>query len=443
MKSLYNKSILVLCTGFFLFTSCESFLGGDDFNVNPNKPLEVTVNAQMPEIGIQVADLYGGAFSRFNCMLTQQVEGVARQWSAFNQYSGLTPVRFNSAWTNTYENILIEANIANATSTENGFNHYKGIFSILEAFTLLNAADVWDDIPYSEALNGADNLSPAFDAQSTIYATAIAKLDEAVTLLDGESGLLTPSGDDVYYGGDAAAWIKAARAIKARTLVKQGDMSGAASLAASSFESASDNLAFQYPDANNAGQWFRFNRDRTGDLEIHPQFEALLNGLNDTARLKVLNPVFSTAHPYMVAAFDQELVTYREMQFIIAEASVGGGSDDDDDGYAAYLNGIRASFDRIGLTEDDYNTYVDQDDIGVGEGNLTMENVMTQKYIAMYLQPEVYSDWRRTGIPSLTPVTGSTIPVRWHYSADEYLFNSSAPNENDVDIFNDKVGWDD
>jgi len=439
MKSIFNKSILVLCAGFFLFTSCESFLGGDDFNVNPNKPATVPVSAQLPEVGIQLADLYGGAFSRFNCMLSQQVEGVARQWASFNQYTGLTPNRFDAAWTNTYENILIEASIASQVSTDNGYNHYKGIFNVLEAFTLLNSTDVWDAMPFNEAINGVDNLNPAFDSQETIYAAAIAKLDEAIALLSGDVGSLAPGGDDVYYGGDAAAWVKAARAIKARTLVKQGDMSGAAALASNSFESAADNLAFQYPDANNAAQWFRFNRDRTGDIEFHPQFETLLNGLNDTSRLLVMNPTFITDHPYMVPNFNQELITYREMQFIIAEASLSGG--DADAGYAAYLNGIKASFDRLGLSEEAYTTYVGQAEVSVGADNLTLENVMTQKYIAMYLQPEVYSDWRRTSIPALTPVTGSAVPVRWHYSADEYLFNSSAPNENEVNIYTDRVGW--
>ncbi|NJC27445.1 SusD/RagB family nutrient-binding outer membrane lipoprotein [Neolewinella antarctica] len=437
-----NKYLLALCAGFFLFASCETFLGDDDFNVNPNKPVEVTVSAQLPEIGIQIADLYGGAFSRFNCMLVQQVEGVERQWSAFNQYTGLTPVRFDAAWSNTYENILIESRIARGKSVEGGFNHYEAVFNVLESFMLLTATDVWDDMPYTEATGGLDNLSPVFDSQESIYAASLALIDRSITLLEGDGGPIVPGGDDVYYGGSATQWAKAARALRARTILKQGDLDGAAALASSSFESAADNLAFQYPDANNPGQWSRFNRDRTGDLEFHPQFGDLLTSLDDTMRLNVLNPTFNPSHPYLIAAFNQELITYREMQFIIAEASLDADDDDDDSGYEAYLNGIRASFDRLGLSEDDYDNYVGQDNIGVGADNLTLENVMTQKYIALYLQPEAYSDWRRTDIPNLEPTNGNIIPVRWHYSQDEYLFNTNAPNENDVNIYTDNVGWD-
>ena len=60
----------------------------------------------------------------------------------------------------------------------------------------------------------------------------------------------------------------------------------------------------------------------------------------------------------------------------------------------------------------------------------------------MYLQPEAYADWRRTDIPALVPVSGTAVPVRWHYSSDEYLFNSSSPSEGDVNIYTDKVAWD-
>ena len=41
-----------------------------------------------------------------NAMLIQQVEGVARACFSFNQYSGLTPNRFNAAWEIIYEDIL-------------------------------------------------------------------------------------------------------------------------------------------------------------------------------------------------------------------------------------------------------------------------------------------------------------------------------------------------
>ena len=431
---IFNKYIIVFAL-VFAFTSCEDFVGGD-INADPNNPTSVPVSAQLPAFQIAVADVYGGAFSRFNSMLCQQVEGVARQWSSFNQYTGLTPNRFDAAWTNVYENVLNEIHIARTTATTDGNNHYNGILNVTEAFILLASADVWDDMPYSQALLGIDNTSPAYDSQADIYSAAMGLLDSGISLLNGPAGPVSPGGDDVIYGGDVATWVKAANAIKARALLNQDNYTGAMTAAMASFESAADNMAYQYPDANAAGQWYRFNRDRTGDLEFHPQFASMLTGLNDTLRLNLYSPTFVTTHPYLVPNFLQEMVTYREMQFVIAECALRAG--DNATAHAAYLNGINASFARAGL---DATDYVAQSMVDPGMGGLTLEHVYTQKYIGLYLQPQVYNDFRRTGFPDLAPVSGTAVPVRWDYSSDEYLFNSNSPAEGSVNIYTDRVGW--
>lgn len=434
---IYNKYLLVFALAFGLF-GCESFIGGD-INEDPNNPTSVPISAQMPNIGIEIADNYGGSFSRFNCMMMQQVEGVARQWSSFNQYTGLTPNRFDAPWTNLFENTLNEIQIAKASASENGFNHTLGILQTMEAFALMMGADVWDDIPYSEAFKGVDNINPTFDAQSEIYRIIFDRLDSAISLFAGPSGSVSTGSEDVFYGGDVAAWEKAAHAIKARGFMKLGDFNQALQEAGKSFTGAADNMSYQYPDANNAGPWYRFNDGRTGDIEFHPTMRQIMTDLNDVDRLGLWDQTFITSHPYMIASWVQEVITYREMQFIIAEADfrATGGSQV---GYDAYLAGIKASFERCGFGDTEYNAYIANAAIDKGVGNLTLEDIMIQKYIALYLDPEVYSDWRRTGIPSLTPVSGTTIPVRWHYSANEYLFNANI-TETDVNIFTDKVGW--
>jgi len=435
MKFYLKLFTLVLFAGYL--SSCENFVGGD-INADPNNPIAVPVSAQMPAIQIAMVDLTGGAFSRFSCMLTQQVEGVARQWSSFNQYTGLTPNRFDAAWNNTYENILNEIKTAKANSMTDGNNHTLGVLYVMEAFTLMQATDVWDAIPYSEAFNGIEITSPKYDSQSDIYGVINQRLSDAKSLFAGDQGPVGPASGDVIYGGDITAWSNAASALSARSKLHFKDYSGAAADAAA-FTSAADNLSFNYPDANAAGQWFRFNRDRTGDLEFSPTMRAVMMATQDTNRLNVMDQTFVTTHPYLKPDFNQELVTYREMQFIIAEASARGANDQA--GYDAYLNGIRASFDRLGLGDAEYDEYMMQAGVDPGVGNLTLEGVMTQKYVAMFLQPETYSDWRRTGIPALTPTSGNAVPVRWDYSSNEYLFNANAPADGSVSIYTDKVGW--
>lgn len=417
------------------FAGCENFIGGD-INADPNNPTAVPISAQLPAFQIALADVYGGAFSRFNCMLSQQVEGVARQWVSFNQYTGLTPNRLDAAWTNTYENVLNEVKIAQRSAVADDLNHYKAVLDVTEAFTLMMATDVWDDIPYTQALQGIENTNPTFDSQESIYSSVMSLLDGGIAAFGGASGPVTPGSDDVFYGGNVANWTKAAYAIKARGLLHLDDYAGAMAAAQSAFTSAAENLAFQYPDANAAGQWYRFNRDRTGDLEFHPTLRGIMTNLNDTMRLAEIDQTFITDHTYMVPDFLQELITYREIQFIIAECAFRNGNAAA--AHEAYLNGIEASFARMGAGG--YADYVAQADVDPGEGNLTLEHIMIQKYIAMFLQPETYSDYRRTNIPDLVPVSGSIVPVRWDYPSDEYLFNTNL-TEGAIDFYNDRVWW--
>jgi len=432
MNSIIKLFLVVLVAGSL--ASCENFLGGD-YNQDPNNALTVPVAAQMPSIEINIADVTGGAFSRFSCMLSQQVAGVARQWASFNQYTGLTPNRFDAAWQNVYENILNEIKTAQASSAADGNNHTLGALNVMEAYTLMMATDVWGDMPYSEALNGIENTNPQYDSQSDIYAKINTLIADAISLFDGPQGPVAIGGD-VIHGGDATAWRKTAVALRARGKLHNGDLSGAATDAADSYGSSDDNFAYQYPDANAAGQWYRFNRDRTGDLEFGPTLRDLMASLNDTMRLSAWDQTFTTDHTYLVPNFNQEMVTYREMQFIVAEASPTSA-----EGHQAYLNGIKASFDRSGLDSTAYGNYVSQPEVDPGVGNLTKTMVMTQKYIAMFLQPETYSDYRRTNVPDLSPVSGPNVPVRWNYASDEYLFNANSPSETDVNIYTDRVGW--
>ena len=204
MKTKHTSFLLVL--GFLFFSSCESFLA-DDINLDPNKPLSVPVNGILPNIQIRIVDVYGGDTSRFNSMISQHVEGVARQWTSFNNYSGLTPNRFNTAWQNYYEKILIEVNIMIAQAEEDGFNHYAGVGKVLKAFSLMVMTDMWGDIPYTEAALGRDQFNPAFDTQASIYSEIFNLLTSAEKLLDSpDGGLKISSSVDVIYKGNLTKW---------------------------------------------------------------------------------------------------------------------------------------------------------------------------------------------------------------------------------------------
>jgi len=433
LKKIINVFILVLIT--LSSTSCEdSFF--EDNNADPNKPFAVPISAALPAIQLTIVDSKGGLFSTFSNMFIQQVEGVERQWDSFNKYD-VQPVRTNGPWQQMYENVFVELKLVSQKATDDGLNHYLGVAKTLEAYALMMTTDVFGDIPYTEASLGDENSNPAYDDQlSIIYPAIRTLLTDALALFNAAPGSIAPGSDDVIYGGDIDAWKLAVHAILARQYLHLGDNANALAEAKLAFTSRADNMGYKYPGAGNDGGWYGFNDVRQGDIEFHPTMRAIMTNLNDTDRLAVLDQTFDADHPYLVAAMQEDLITFREMQFIIAETSTDAAEK-----HAAYLNGIRASFEEIGLEAAEYDAYVAQNDVDPGMGSLTMNQIMTQKYIGLFVQPETFSDWRRTGIPSLTPVAGSDVPRRWFYPENEYLFNSSAPARDDQLLFK-RVGWD-
>ena len=266
-------------------------------------------------------------------------------------------------------------------------------------------------------------------------------LTQAQTDLNGSDGGLSVGSDYVIYKGSLANWQKASNAVLAWAHLHLGDYSQALQNAKNSFTSRMDNLAFNYTSGSQA-QWWRFNDGRTGDIEFHPFLRSMMTTLNDTLRLKQWDQTFVTSHPYLKADYQQDMISYREIQFIIAEClhRTGGSTAEIE---TAYLNGIKESFIEAGLTEADYNSYVSQTAINPGGANLDLEDhILTQKYIGLFVQPEVFNDLRRNEFPNITPTSGTQIPVRWNYSADELLFNSNAPEDGATTLFTPRVDWD-
>lgn len=436
-KIINLKKLFVIAISTTLLISCESFFNDD--NADPNAPFNVPISAALPSIELTIVDSKGGLFSTFSNMFVQHVEGVGRQWESFNRYD-IQPVRVNQTWQQVYENVFVELREVSRKATEGGFNHYLGIAKTLEAYTLMMATDVFGDMPYTEAGLGDENNNPAYDDQTTVLYPAIKSLlTDALSLFNLASGSITPGSDDVLYGGDVDKWKLAVHSILARYYLHIGDNANALAEAKLGFTGRADNMGYSYPGPGNEAPWYGFNDVRQGDVEFHPTMRGIMTGLNDMDRLAVFDQTFDGSHPYLTDNQREDLISYRELQFIIAETSTN-----DAEKHTAYLNGIKASFEEVGLGTVEYDNYVAQVTIDPGVGNITLTDIMIQKYVGLFVQPESFSDWRRTGIPSLTPpVTSGASQVvrRWLYPENEYLFNSNAPARNDNLMF-EKVDWD-
>ncbi len=440
MKKIRN----ILSAFIILFTvnACEEFLEGT--NVNPNDPTSVSPQALLTPIELTLAYEYNANFSRWSGIFVQHVEGVARQQSGFNNYT-FAGSNFETDWTNLYVDILQNLNIMISFSNENGYNHYLGIGQILKAYSLMLMTDYWNHIPNTEALQGLENLQPVYDTQADIYNEVHSLLNQARQNLNLSDGGLAVTGD-VIYSGDTSSWIKATHAIQARayfhqSLLNSSNYSEALKSINLAFSNNSEDMEFKFGNsATTAAPWYQFNRDR-GDIGFNSTFGKALSSYNDP-RLDIYDGDGSSlfgdvvnSHEYFVINQATNFVGYTELMFAKAECLIASGGTQSEI-KEAYLEGIKSSFSELNLTDEAYTTYVSQQN--VNPDSIGLDEVMTQKWFALYANPESFSDWRRTNIPALTPNNGVAIPTRWLYPQSETELNPNTPKA----LLVDKVDWD-
>jgi hypothetical protein len=181
----------------------------------------------------------------------------------------------------------------------------------------------------------------------------------------------------------------------------------------------------------NANPLYSFLSARAGDLGIGPVLISLLNTKNDPRRaaigdkLKATDTIKSSTgfgSFYTSANSPIVLCSYTELKFIESEANLRLGKNTE--AKAAYVDAVKASLSSYGVSQADADAYVAQASV-VPSGNITLQDIMEQKYIALYTQFESYTDWRRTNFPTLTPVKGSAIPRRFPTPQNQRLFNGA------------------
>src|SRR5690606_18645733 len=78
------------------------------------------------------------------------------------------------------------------------------------------------------------------------------------------------------------------------------------------------------------------------------------------------------------------IANYFEMKFIEAEVTL---ATDPGRAYDAYLEGIRAHMNKLGVPAAERDAYLEDPAVAVGSGALTLQRIMDEKYKAMFLHP--------------------------------------------------------
>lgn len=446
------KYLLTIFGIAFVLFACDSWVD-TNLNVDPTSPSNVPFKTILPTTQVAIAYVLGGDVGRFTGCFVQQFYGWNRQHQGIYNYT-FKEDDISNAWNTMYAGPMMDLYYMMNKADELQSPYYKGVSQILMAFSLGMWTDLMGAIPYSEAFQGTKKLTPKYDTQEQIYNSIMALLDDAIKNLQATSSTFKPGADDFIYGGKTAKWIKAAYTLKARYYLHLKKYDEALAALQNGFTSNDDDMQVPFTDKETeANPLYQFDVQR-GDIHMGPKLMELMNQFNDPRRpffaLKDESGAYSQDSPlgpfYASINSPVPIITYVEAKFIEAECQLAKGNKTA--AYTAYKDAIFASMSKIGVADADAQAYWSQSTVDVGESNLTLQNIMEQKYIACFFSPEVYTDWRRTGFPALTPVKGNTIPRRFPYPQSERLYNfdnvkAVAPNFQDPNfIFTDKLWWD-
>ncbi len=438
-------------------TSCNEWI--DEVATSPNSPVEVTPDLLLSVSEVALQTLYTGQLSRTSSILIQHCAGNDFQMIDVRDYK-ITELSNVNEWSTVYADALInQQELINIAGDESPY--YRGIARVLKCMTIGLATDFWGDIPYSAALQGLSGtdaaLNPTYDSQESIYSQMQGELDAAISDLSADitANAFIPGDDDIIHNGDVSMWIKAAYMLKARYAnhLSERDPSGSATaalsfLSAAGLTSNADNTyAIFGANGNELNPWFAFNTTRANYIKMGANLVDMMEGLSDP-RLPLYatldddggysgppidgidNHASDVGALYATDIAPLPLLTYYEAKFIEAEAKFRSG--DAAGAAAAHNDAVKANLlATLGASDAVYEAANASEDAG----SISLEKIMTQKYIAMFLQTEAWADWRRTGFPALTANPGAIvdgIPLRFPTCINERLYNTNAQVEGDI-----------
>ena len=417
------KTLIIVAVAAFGLTACsDAWL--EDKKLDPNRPSEVSMEVLLPAAQAGCGMLQGDVLPRLTSIFMQQMTGTDRQSLAHNRYAQIGEGDFNTPWNNSYAGALYDLQLIMDIADESGATAYSGVAKIMTAKALGILTDHFGDIPYTNAFNGAGNLKPSFDSQESIYTTIFTLLAEGKADLAAPSSI-SPGGDDLIHGGDLAAWMATADALIARNLnqlSKTDQYDGAAVIAACDDAlTAGAYATIGYESALNQNPWYQFTViDRAGYISQYGTMYDMMTASSDP-RIDYYRSADSLELPaYGSATSALPIVTPFELYFIKAEAQMV--ANDAAGARASLEDAIESHMTWLGVDATDIATYV-----AALPATTDLELIMNEKYVAMFTSTESWTDWRRTGYPSISAPAGanlSDIPRRMPYPEGEYLYNA-------------------
>jgi Starch-binding associating with outer membrane len=227
MKLFKNKKIIatLFIGALMVGEGCRKTF---DINHDPNNPsLDVgTPKIVFPVAVMGVAAVEGGDLALIGGIYGEYIAqaALANQYKIIDEYDLKTTdynAQYSTMFTYGLKNMQFVIDKANEAKD---WNFYL-MGSVMKAYATALLVDLYDKIPYTEALQGIGNLTPHFDDGYTIYQSLIAGIDTALgkdfTALSAIGLRATNEGNiDLLFGGDIDKWKQFANTLELKLYLR-------------------------------------------------------------------------------------------------------------------------------------------------------------------------------------------------------------------------------
>lgn len=458
MKKHIIKTIfatVVICASV---SSCKKIT---DINYSPNDPpIEVAtpqvlfpsaVQSTAGRVGGEVA-IIGNIWSQFT---TQAA--LSNQYKDIDTY-GMQRQDRNGNYNGLMAGALTDYKLTIEKAKAGGPIQYYLMATVMKAYTYQVLVDLYDKVPYTEALQGQANLQPKFDDGYDIYKGLLAEIDAALAAT-ATSGALTPeatAATDFVFSGNMDNWRAFANTLKlkmylrmvnakpaeAEAGVKKLYADGATFLGVgagvTSYVNIPDqgNPMYEYnirrlnsPTNLRASKTFAIWLLANSDPRIVPYFGSAAPGSihqGDFAATTSAQPTYGTAASLVQAATDPVwFISKAESYFMQAEANLRYGV-----GPAAatsYDKGVDAAFAQTGVARP-----AGKYPYPAGSFDQNLEAIIVQKWASLPGSHaiEAFFEQERTGYPKISPVTSKDPLYNDNYAGQwVYSFGGVTPDK--------------
>jgi hypothetical protein len=297
MKSTRIASVALLSL-LFGTTACKKDFS--DINVDPNNPTSADISLVLPSGQAFVSFIVGGQYNVIGEILSQQlgIPAGGNQYRTWDQYNIPSSTFDGRQFQGLYAGSQQDFQYVIDQGTAKQEWRMVGIAKILKAHSFQVLTDLYGDIPFSEALMGAANLTPKYDKQQDVYAGIQALLSDGINDIKKQSGRFPGTADLNYAAANEAGmskWIRLANTLKLRSYIHISTKDPAAAAAgiraiydnggASQFMAAGD--SYQYANITASGSenpFYQTNFRLQNNLAVSSTVGNLMTNLNDPRR---------------------------------------------------------------------------------------------------------------------------------------------------------------